>query len=242
MDRVIQQFREAIEQRVWPPGSQVPTEHELADILGVGRGVIREALTALKAFGLIQSSPGRGTFVTERPAELATWNVAIGSDNRELLEARYGIERWINYLAARRATSEDVARIASLAEEMERAVAEHRSRAEIVSIDGEFHDALAAATHNSAGTPEHPHVGQSGAQPPGQHHHPGPGGRAHKLLPRGGGGYPRTRSRPSLGICMPLSAARGGHAGHRSRRRRRVCTRRGEVVALIARSRVLDQD
>jgi len=146
---VLEQFRDAIEEGLWPPGSQIPTENELVDMLGVGRGVVREALATLKAFGLIDPTPGRGTFVTRKPSELATWVVAIGSDNRELLEARYGIDAWINYLAARKATPEDIARISELVEQMERAVAEDKSREEIVKLDGEFHDAMAKATQNS---------------------------------------------------------------------------------------------
>ena len=104
VDPVLEQFREAIEEGHWPPGSQIPTEGELVEILGVGRGVVREALATLKAFGLIDSQPGRGTFVTRDLSRLETWIVAIGSDNRELLEARYGIEAWTNYLAARSLT------------------------------------------------------------------------------------------------------------------------------------------
>jgi DNA-binding FadR family transcriptional regulator len=146
---IIEQFREAIEQGLWPPGSQIPTESELVDMLGVGRGVIREALATLKAFGLIDSKAGRGTFVTRKPSELVTWIISIGSDNDELLEARYGIDAWINYLAARKATPEDIARISELAEQMERAVEENKNLDEIVILDGEFHDALANATHNS---------------------------------------------------------------------------------------------
>src|SRR5262245_5809687 len=146
---VLDQFRAAIEEGLWPPGSQIPTESELVEMLGVGRGVIREALATLKAFGLIDSKAGRGTFVTGNPAELVTWVLTIGSDNRELLEARYGIDAWINYLAARRATPEDITRISELAEQIEQAVAENKSVDEIVILDGEFHDAMANATHNS---------------------------------------------------------------------------------------------
>jgi DNA-binding FadR family transcriptional regulator len=146
---VLEQFRDAIESGHWPQGSKIPTETELVDMLGVGRGVVREALATLKAFGLIDSKPGLGTFVTQTPSELITWIVAIGSDNRELLEARYGIDAWINYLAAIKATLEDMQRISDLAEQMERAVADNKTRDEIVAIDGMFHDALANATHNS---------------------------------------------------------------------------------------------
>lgn len=149
VEPVLEQFREAIESGLWPPSSQIPTESELVDMLGIGRGVVREALATLKAFGLIDSQPGRGTFVTHKPSELNTWIVAIGSDNRELLEARYGIDAWINYLAARKATPEDTEHISGLMQQMEQAVAEGKSRDEIVELDGQFHDAMARATHNS---------------------------------------------------------------------------------------------
>ncbi len=146
---VLEQFRQAIESGHWPPGSQIPTEGELVSILGVGRGVIREALATLKAFGLVEAQPGRGTFVTRDLAAIAAWPVAIGSDNRELLEARYGIDAWINCLAARKATPEDIDRICAAEARMRQAVAEGRSMDELVALDGEFHAALAGATHNS---------------------------------------------------------------------------------------------
>lgn len=146
---VLEQFRDAIEEGLWPPGSRIPTEGELMEALGVGRGVVREALATLKAFGLIDSTPGRGTFVTHRPSELATWIVTIGSDNSELLEARYGIDAWINYLAARRAGPDDEKRICDLVAQMDAAIAEGASLDDIVRLDNAFHDALAKATHNS---------------------------------------------------------------------------------------------
>jgi DNA-binding FadR family transcriptional regulator len=146
---VLEQFRQAIEGGLWPLGGQIPTETELVETLGVGRGVVREALATLKAFGLIDARPGRGTFVTGSLAELVTWIVAIGSDNQELLEARYGIDSWTTYLAARKATPADIARITGLLQEMEQAIADGRSLDEFVLLDGRFHDALAQATHNS---------------------------------------------------------------------------------------------
>ena len=149
VEPVLDQFREAIEAGQWPLGSQIPTETELMEMLGVGRGVIREALATLKAFGIIDSTPGRGTFVTHRPSEVSSWVVAIGSDNRELLEARYGTDAWINYLAARKATPEDLAAIEEMAAAMERAAAEGKTLDDIVDLDSAFHEALARATHNS---------------------------------------------------------------------------------------------
>jgi len=146
---VLEQFRAAIESGQWPLGSKIPTEEELVQALGVGRGVVREALATLKAFGLIDSKPGRGTFVTGSPSELVTWIVAIGSDQHDLLEARYGIDSWINYLAARKATSEDIERVTDLLRRMEEVITRDDPLDEFLKLDNAFHSALADATHNS---------------------------------------------------------------------------------------------
>jgi DNA-binding FadR family transcriptional regulator len=146
---VLEQFRAAIESGQWPLGSKIPTEEELVQMLGVGRGVVREGLATLKAFGLIEARPGRGTFVTGSPSELVTWIVAIGSDQRELIEARYGVDAWINYLAARRATPAEREHMTELVRQMEEAVAQSKSLDEFVELDNAFHSALADATHNS---------------------------------------------------------------------------------------------
>ena len=46
-----------------PPGSQLPTEAELQEKFGVSRSVVRQALAAVSAEGLIQRGRGRGSVV-----------------------------------------------------------------------------------------------------------------------------------------------------------------------------------
>jgi GntR family phosphonate transport system transcriptional regulator len=47
------------------PGARLPTENELADRFGVNRHTLRRALAMLTEQGLIEATPGRGTFVKE---------------------------------------------------------------------------------------------------------------------------------------------------------------------------------
>lgn len=49
--------------KVFPPGSQLPNEAKLAQMLGVGRGTLREALRLLEQKGIITRRPGIGTIV-----------------------------------------------------------------------------------------------------------------------------------------------------------------------------------
>ncbi len=47
-----------------PKGSQLPPEGELAEMLGISRSTLREALGHLETHGLVTRQQGRGTFVT----------------------------------------------------------------------------------------------------------------------------------------------------------------------------------
>ena len=53
------------------PGDQLPTERELGNQFKVSRTVIREAVKALRAKGLVTSEQGRGTFVADGTARAA---------------------------------------------------------------------------------------------------------------------------------------------------------------------------
>jgi GntR family transcriptional regulator, transcriptional repressor for pyruvate dehydrogenase complex len=49
------------------PGDPIPNEHELAEALGVGRSVLREALSRLRMLGMVESRPRRGMTLREPP-------------------------------------------------------------------------------------------------------------------------------------------------------------------------------
>lgn len=59
-------LRLAIAQGTYRPGSQLPTEAELGEQLGVSRTVVREALRVLQDEGLIMRRHGVGTFVRDQ--------------------------------------------------------------------------------------------------------------------------------------------------------------------------------
>ena len=62
-----QEMRQAITGGIFRPGSQLPTEAELCEMLGVSRTVVREALRMLEDDGLVVRRHGVGTFVRNRP-------------------------------------------------------------------------------------------------------------------------------------------------------------------------------
>ena len=49
------------------PGARLPTEQELTSTMGVSRTVVREAVAALRADGLVVTRRGSGAYVADNP-------------------------------------------------------------------------------------------------------------------------------------------------------------------------------
>jgi GntR family transcriptional regulator len=59
-------LREQIESGELPPGARLPSILRLSQEHGIATVTVRKALDALKADGLIETTPGYGTFVASR--------------------------------------------------------------------------------------------------------------------------------------------------------------------------------
>ncbi|MBM2622828.1 FadR family transcriptional regulator [Actinoplanes sp. LDG1-06] len=113
--QVSDRLREFIDDNDLRPGDRLMTERELAAELGVGRSTIREAITALRAQGIVDVRHGEGIYLLNRSEELipslATELVATHVDHPYIWEARQAVEVQCARLAARRATADDLAQI-----------------------------------------------------------------------------------------------------------------------------------
>jgi len=78
-----------------PPGARLPTEQELIAATGVSRTVVREAVAALRAEGLVVTRQGVGAFVPEnarRPFRVDFGRLSSIREVLEVMELRTGIE------------------------------------------------------------------------------------------------------------------------------------------------------
>jgi DNA-binding FadR family transcriptional regulator len=97
----------------FPPGSRLPTERELAQLLGVSRPSVREGLIALEVEGLVDVRVGSGIYVRRARAGIANPDTLGDSPGPfELLRARRVIEGEVAEIAARTARDSDIAGIA----------------------------------------------------------------------------------------------------------------------------------
>jgi GntR family transcriptional repressor for pyruvate dehydrogenase complex len=148
-DLVIGTLRKRISAGEYRAGAKLPTESQMTTIFGVSRTVVREAIAALSADGLVQPRQGAGVFVVGNAASPFT---SIGADSSNkisvalnVIEVRMGIEIESAGLAAlRRSNSQDAA-IQEAWNEFERLL---KLGTPTGKTDFAFHRAIAAATNN----------------------------------------------------------------------------------------------
>jgi GntR family transcriptional repressor for pyruvate dehydrogenase complex len=132
-------------------GDKLPSTKEMSESFGVGRSTTREALSALKAMGLIEIRQGGGCrVIRSAPEKIVLPELDSLKMNRdtllELLEARHSLEVSNASVAAIKRTEEDLGQFKVLISEMDYSFGQ--------DIEGEradllFHLTLARATHNS---------------------------------------------------------------------------------------------
>jgi len=148
-EKVVAALQRDIETGRFAAGDRLPTEPELAASFGVSRTVIREAVSRLKADGMLVSRQGAGVFVATAPLQrsfrIRDEEVTQGVALREIFELRLCLEVEAAALAAVRRSEADLAVLAHWLGEMDRT----KHGADVgVGADIEFHRAVAAASGN----------------------------------------------------------------------------------------------
>ncbi len=129
-DEIATNLRELIISGELTPGTRI-IEAEVASQLGVSRGPLREALRILETEGLLESIPGRGSFVIQTSKR----------DIQELYSLRCILEEEAMRLAIDNGTKDDFDRLQKTVESMLKAAEEQRQR-EVREFDYQFHSQI----------------------------------------------------------------------------------------------------
>jgi GntR family transcriptional repressor for pyruvate dehydrogenase complex len=151
-ERVVEKVLELISSGAWKPGFRLPPERELSEAFGVSRTVVREAVKALEARGVLESTTGSGVSV-----RLADFNMVSRSLQTymqltnlvdfeiRLNEVRRVLEVELVALAAGRATPEQRSQLRQICEQMR---AGGKTAQQMAELDFRLHVTLAEATQN----------------------------------------------------------------------------------------------
>ncbi len=153
-NRIYEEIARQIEKMIaekMKPGDKLPPERQLAEMFGVSRSSIREAIRKLELTGMVEARQGLGTVVRERSADaMVNPLTAILLQKRklvgELLDVRKMIEPPLAARAAMHATPEEVGEMESI---LRRQQERMRGGDLAVEEDSEFHYAIALAADNS---------------------------------------------------------------------------------------------
>ena len=156
VDQLVGDLVDDIVSGVFPPGSVLPSEAELAERAEVSRLTVRESITVLRTKRVLEVKHGRGTFVNPishwspfDPTLLAARSgdaVGAGALPKKLIEARRLVEVGVVELAAARRSKGD---LEALTESLERMKQAGDDVDAIAEADIEFHQAIMAAASNA---------------------------------------------------------------------------------------------
>ena len=143
--KIANQILELIDSGVFPPGSRLPGERDLAEKFGVSRVSVREAEIALQAQGRLEIKVGSGAYVLDGSDRPLNGLPKVGPF--ELTEARALFEAESAALAAPIITDEAIAELEGYIDIMS-----GKKKGDITpdEADAAFHNAIARSTNNQA--------------------------------------------------------------------------------------------
>ncbi|GAB3035229.1 FadR/GntR family transcriptional regulator [Bowmanella dokdonensis] len=137
---VVEKLEALIDKGVYPAGSRLPAERELAETYDVSRPTIREAIIALEVRERVEVKTGSGVYVTDSEnSDRALKSISAF----ELTQARALVEAEAAALAA--ATIRDT-ELASLKQALDDMASPEKADA----ADQRFHEIISQATRNNA--------------------------------------------------------------------------------------------
>ena len=152
----IQKLQEAILSGKFMIDEKLPSERDLAKILGVSRPVLHESIVELNARGLVYIEARRGVFVSDyrRESSMALMSTLLDYEKgdfnpelfRSLIEGRLLIERETAALAAKNCDHKQAEQFRKLLEVGKEAA--QRSAADLCDYDFQFHLEIALASGN----------------------------------------------------------------------------------------------
>jgi DNA-binding FadR family transcriptional regulator len=150
-EAAIEQIKDLIVGQKLQPGSKLPSERELVRDLRISRASVREALRILEIMGLVEVSPGKGSYVKELTGDLfiplSTWLSTHKETLNNHFEARLVLEPAAAGFAALRASENDIWKLSRSLAAFKEKLGED-DIVGLINLDIQFHGLIGAATGN----------------------------------------------------------------------------------------------
>ena len=148
---VARQVQQLIVDGVLKPGDLLPPERQLAELFGVSRNSVRDAIRVLELTGMVVARQGEGNVVADVSTEMLVAPIAMLLLRKrklvaELLDVRKMLEPAIAARAAVHASTDQIARLESILRRQHDKVLRGQTA---IEEDSEFHYTIALAAKNT---------------------------------------------------------------------------------------------
>lgn len=154
VDYVVNNIKELLLTQKVKPGDRLPPEMELARLLSVSRGSVREAMKILSAFGIVDIRRGDGTYVAAIGGKVLfdplLFSLILSQPTfDELKEFRLLLEKDVVRLVIANAGDDEIRLLRGVHEQMDALKGQAaRSYDRLLAADLEFHGVLGRICHN----------------------------------------------------------------------------------------------
>lgn len=154
VEQIIDEIKEAVLEGQLSRGDKLPSENILAEMFGVSRGPIREALTALRVAGVLEAKQGDGTRIRERiplsPMAPLLFGLLLQEGSPvEAFELREMLEIGTLEIVMDKVKEADFEKMQKTIKELKADLKESITDSKLLAHHNlDFHYAFAKATHN----------------------------------------------------------------------------------------------
>ncbi len=149
---ITEQIKKMIRDGSIKPGEKLPSQDKLQKMFGVSKPALREAMTGLTMLGYIEPQVGSGYYVRDmenfETISYDTINEMFSSEDiSTIFEARLLFEAAAGYLAAKRATDEEIKALYDFLDETENQL-ENEKTGDVYDKGIQFHAMVIDCCHN----------------------------------------------------------------------------------------------
>jgi len=155
-EKVVKRLKSSIAEGTLKPGDKLPAERVLAQMLGISRTSLREALKLLSAEGLIDIKHGKGVFIAEKETDdiIQKFSAKIFVENdtlKDFFEIRKVLETQAAKWAAERSNEKQIAHLENIITKThsELTASKKFDFAILAEHDMKFHISLVKASGNA---------------------------------------------------------------------------------------------
>lgn len=153
MERTVEGIRRYLLENNLHPGDRLPTERRLAEMFGVSRTVVRDAIKTLSGLGIVDVKDRVGLFVSEMGSESLAHRLSNHvrlnhAAVESLLQVRQTLEASTAEWAAGMCTYDDRMRLRALIDENQACIASPDRITTFKRVDSEIHLAVAEIAGN----------------------------------------------------------------------------------------------